>query len=162
MPWMEDMADKPTPLPCPFCGELLTHKTHRTGLDTDIWEHPRSAGCPLSEVGIGDPISIFDVQSDIAAWNKRTTPPEARPAPAHELVGYMSQARCFVHKHEVTEVEAQLYGWVPVYTLPAAPAQEPEYCDPSTTVYNLVEMVMSDCGHSTNNQNLLNIEGNLE
>ena len=114
------MADKPTPLPCPFCGELLTHKTHRTGLDTDIWEHPRSAGCPLSEVGIGDPISIFDVQSDIAAWNKRTTPPEARPAPAHELVGYMSQARCFVHKHEVTEVEAQLYGWIPVYTPPAA------------------------------------------
>jgi hypothetical protein len=36
-----------------------------------------------------------------------------------------------------------------------APVQEPEYCDPSTSVYKLVEMVMFDCGHSTNNQRLL-------
>ena len=42
-----------------------------------------------------------------------------------EPYGYMSQARCFVHKHEVTEAEAQLYGWVPVYTIPpAAPVPE--------------------------------------
>jgi len=37
----------------------------------------------------------------------------------------------------------------------SAPVQEPEYCDPSSTVYKLAEMVMSDCGHSTNNQRLL-------
>jgi hypothetical protein len=36
-----------------------------------------------------------------------------------------------------------------------APAQEPEHCDPSATVYKLAEMVMSDCGHSSNNQRLL-------
>lgn len=43
------------------------------------------------------------------------------------------------------------------YTPPAqpAPVQEPDYCDPSMTVYKLVEMIMSDCGHSTNNQRLL-------
>lgn len=38
---------------------------------------------------------------------------------------------------------------------PAAPVQEPGHCDPSTTVYKLAEMVMSDCGHSSNNQRLL-------
>ena len=47
----------------------------------------------------------------------------ALAAPAHELVGYMSQARCFVHKHEVTEAEAQFYGWTPVYTPPTAPTK---------------------------------------
>jgi hypothetical protein len=36
-----------------------------------------------------------------------------------------------------------------------APVQEPEHCDPSATVYKLAEMVMSDCGHSSNNQRLL-------
>ena len=35
------------------------------------------------------------------------------------------------------------------------PVQESEYCDPSSTIYKLAEMVMSDCGHSTNNQRLL-------
>jgi hypothetical protein len=45
-----------------------------------------------------------------------------------------------------------------LYTTPQAqpaPVQEPEHCDPSATVYKLVEMVMSDCGHSSNNQRLL-------
>jgi hypothetical protein len=32
---------------------------------------------------------------------------------------------------------------------------QPEYCDPSSTVYKLAEMVMSDCGCSSNNQRLL-------
>lgn len=31
----------------------------------------------------------------------------------------------------------------------------PEHCDPSCTGYELAAMVMSDCGHSTNNQRLL-------
>lgn len=31
----------------------------------------------------------------------------------------------------------------------------PEHCDPSCTSYELAAMVMSDCGHSTNNQRLL-------
>jgi hypothetical protein len=37
----------------------------------------------------------------------------------------------------------------------AALPDVPEHCDPSCTVYSLAEMVMSDCGHSTNNQRLL-------
>ncbi len=41
-------------------------------------------------------------------------------------------------------------------TPPAQPAPvQPEYCDPSSTVYGLAEMLMSDCGHSSNNQRLL-------
>ena len=36
-----------------------------------------------------------------------------------------------------------------------APVQEPEYCDPSSIIYKLAERVMSDCGHSTNDQRLL-------
>lgn len=31
----------------------------------------------------------------------------------------------------------------------------PDHCDPSCTSYDLAAMVMSDCGHSTNNQMLL-------
>lgn len=31
----------------------------------------------------------------------------------------------------------------------------PEHCDSSCTSYKLAEMVMSDCGHSTNNERLL-------
>lgn len=31
----------------------------------------------------------------------------------------------------------------------------PDHCDPSSTTYDLAAMVMSDCGHSTNNQRLL-------
>lgn len=31
----------------------------------------------------------------------------------------------------------------------------PDHCDPSCTSYDLAAMVMSDCGHSTNNQRLL-------
>lgn len=30
-----------------------------------------------------------------------------------------------------------------------------DHCDPSCTVYKLAEMVMSDCGHSSNNQRLM-------
>tara|TARA_R110000772_G_scaffold125466_20_gene232225 strand:- start:660 stop:1151 length:492 start_codon:yes stop_codon:yes gene_type:complete len=45
---------------------------------------------------------------------------EAQPAPVQEPVAWMTQARCFVHLHEFTEAEAKLYGWTPVYTLPAA------------------------------------------
>ena len=46
--------------------------------------------------------------------------------------------------HDCAKCKAQL-----------APVQEPEHCDPSATVYKLAEMVMSDCGHSSNNQRLL-------
>ena len=49
-----------------------------------------------------------------------TIPPAAQPAAMQQHVGYMSQARCFVHKHEATEAEAKQYGWIPVYTPPAA------------------------------------------
>jgi hypothetical protein len=35
------------------------------------------------------------------------------------------------------------------------PAQESEYCDPSSTIYKLAEMVMSDCGCSSDHQRLL-------
>ena len=43
-----------------------------------------------------------------------------KPAPVQEPVGWMTQARCFVHLHEFTEAEAKLYGWKPVYTTPPA------------------------------------------
>jgi len=39
-------------------------------------------------------------------------------APVQEPVGWLSQARCFVHVHECTEAEAKLYGWKSVYTTP--------------------------------------------
>ena len=35
------------------------------------------------------------------------------------------------------------------------PVQESEYCDPSSTIYKLAEMVMSDCGCSSDHQRLL-------
>jgi hypothetical protein len=42
------------------------------------------------------------------------------------------------------------------FTIPLSPpAAQPEYCDHSSTVHKLAEMVMSDCGHSSNNQRLL-------
>jgi hypothetical protein len=37
-----------------------------------------------------------------------------------EPVGYITQARCFVHLHECTEAEAKLYGWKALYTTPPA------------------------------------------
>jgi hypothetical protein len=52
----------------------------------------------------------------------KTTPinlPAAQPAPV-QLVGWMTQARNFVHVMEFTEAEAKLYGWIPVYTAPPA------------------------------------------
>jgi hypothetical protein len=51
---------------------------------------------------------------------------QALAAPVQEPVGYITQARCFVHLHECTEAEAKLYGWKALYTTPpAAPVQEP-------------------------------------
>jgi hypothetical protein len=44
---------------------------------------------------------------------------------------------------------AELFGYV------TPPAAQPEYCGPSSTAQKLAEMVMSDCGHSSNNQRLL-------
>lgn len=42
------------------------------------------------------------------------------------------------------------------YALAAIDAQGvPEICEPSCTTYELAAMVMSDCGHSTNNDRLL-------
>jgi hypothetical protein len=47
--------------------------------------------------------------------------PPAQPAPTVlEPVGYITQARCFVHLHECTEAEAKLYGWKALYTTPLA------------------------------------------
>lgn len=37
----------------------------------------------------------------------------------------------------------------------AQPEQEPEYCNPGTELYKVAARVMSDCGHSSNNQRLL-------
>jgi hypothetical protein len=50
----------------------------------------------------------------------RAAPPAAQPAPVQEPVGYITQARCFVHLHECTEAEAKLYGWKTIYTTPPA------------------------------------------
>jgi hypothetical protein len=41
---------------------------------------------------------------------------QARSAPVQEPVGYITQARCFVHLHECTDAEAKLYGWKALYT----------------------------------------------
>jgi hypothetical protein len=62
--------------------------------------------------------------NDIAVWmasfaQAQATPPAAQPAPV-QLVGWMTQARNFVHVMEFTEAEAKLYGWMPVYTAPPA------------------------------------------
>lgn len=46
---------------------------------------------------------------------------------------------------EIESLRAQLAARVP----------EPEHCEPSCLSYDLAAMVMSDCGHSTNNQLLL-------
>lgn len=46
---------------------------------------------------------------------------------------------------EIEGLRAQLAARVP----------EPEHCEPSCLSYDLAAMVMSDCGHSTNNQRLL-------
>jgi len=43
------------------------------------------------------------------------------------------------------------YGTAAMFGKPAAP----DHCDPSCTSYDLAAMVMSDCGHSTNNERLL-------
>jgi hypothetical protein len=61
-------------LPCPFCGAELQHRTFRVVFADDIWEHPKDTDCPLSKTGLGDPFHVFDNQSDIESWNKRTTP----------------------------------------------------------------------------------------
>jgi hypothetical protein len=42
-----------------------------------------------------------------------------------EHVGYITQARCFVHLHECTEAEAKLYGWKTIYTTPPAAQSAP-------------------------------------
>ena len=61
-------------LPCPFCGADLKHKKFRVVFADDIWEHPTSTDCPLSKTELGDPFHIYDNQSDIESWNKRTPP----------------------------------------------------------------------------------------
>jgi hypothetical protein len=68
------------PIPCPFCGAELQHRTFRVAFAfaDDVWEHPKDTDCPLSKFHLGDPLSIFDHPSDIEAWNKRT-PPAAHP-----------------------------------------------------------------------------------
>jgi hypothetical protein len=45
---------------------------------------------------------------------------QARSAPVQEPVGYITQARCFVHLHECTEAEAKLYGWKAISITPPA------------------------------------------
>lgn len=66
------MTTQHTPLPCPFCGAELDHKTSTQPVD-DTWEHPRNTDCPLSKMptAMDDPFFIFDNQSDISNWNKR-------------------------------------------------------------------------------------------
>jgi hypothetical protein len=49
---------------------------------------------------------------------------QAIAAPVQEPVGYITQARCFVHLHECTEAEAKLYGWKALYTTPPAPQRQ--------------------------------------
>lgn len=51
---------------------------------------------------------------------------------------------------------SSLDRFLQAYAIAAIEAQGvPEHCDPSCTSYELAAMVMSDCGHSTNNQRLL-------
>jgi hypothetical protein len=54
---------------------------------------------------------------------------QALAAPiVQEPVGYITQARCFVHLHECTDDEAKLYGWKAISITPpaAAPMQSVE------------------------------------
>lgn len=67
----------------------------------------------------------------------------------HEL--YAKSVAEVVEK--LTELDEELEGWQ--LGIRKLPAQQVEHCDPSYTTYKLAEMVMSDCGHSTNNQLLL-------
>lgn len=62
------------PLPCPFCGAELLHRSGRTGLNADIWEHPSDTYCMLSRVSaaLGDPLFLFDTKTEIELWNRRT------------------------------------------------------------------------------------------
>lgn len=57
--------------------------------------------------------------------------------------------------HGYVDMTAELmwHAWKARATLEAQGA--PDHCDPSCTSYDLAAMVMSDCGHSTNNQRLL-------
>jgi len=68
-------------LPCPFCGAELQHRTFRVVFADAVWEHPKDTDCPLSKTGLGDPLSIFDNQSDIESWNKRTPPAQPHRKP---------------------------------------------------------------------------------
>ncbi len=63
------------------------------------------------------------VRIDPVTGNAGIGTPPAQPAPVQEPVGYITQARCFVHLHECTEAEAKLYGWKALYTTP--PAAQP-------------------------------------
>jgi len=63
-----------------------------------------------------------------------------------------SELKCW---HRLTEDEQiNLLAFVKNTTPPAA-QQEPEYCDPSSVIYKVARIIMSDCGHSPNDQLLL-------
>ena len=103
---------------CGTCGYPLTSEERTTLVEKD--------GVMVKPAPVQEPALVI-YQGEIAKSNLPkgftgmlyTTPP-AQPAPVQEPVGYITQARCFVHLHECTEAEAKLYGWKAISITPPA------------------------------------------
>lgn len=99
---------------------------------------------------LGDPITYQDERNDdtITAINEALAQPEQEPTKemidAAERIDWAD-----------SDVRGNIVNmWQAMFA--AAPAQqEPEYCDPSSIIYKVARIIMSDCGHSPNDQLLL-------
>lgn len=61
---------------CPFCGDALIRRGPRNG--GKYFEHPATNFCLLAFLGVGDPLTVFDSPSTIAAWNRRASTQDVR------------------------------------------------------------------------------------
>jgi hypothetical protein len=100
------------------------------GPDEEGFSGPRPWNGFAQPAPVQEPVAaLIDENQRLRAELKFNTLPAAQPA-VQEPVGYITQARCFVHLHECTEAEAKLYGWKTIYTTPPAQPAVPDALNP--------------------------------
>ncbi len=101
---------------CGTCGYPLTSEERTTLVEKDgVMVKPAPAQEPALVIYQGE-ITKSNLPKGFTGMLYATQP----AAPVQEPVGYITQARCFVHLHECTEAEAKLYGWKAISITPPA------------------------------------------
>jgi hypothetical protein len=161
-PWSpNDTAHRPGGLPQDF----IKHEVELFD-DWSEWVNPKAeqyfmkcCDCGLvhemqfkvAKYSEGDECEFAEDADLQAVFRARRTTPPAQPAPVQEPIGYAVPT--FDFDNSVIK-KVHYAGTVPVYATPPE-AQPVPVQEPSISVQWLAEMIISDCGCSTNNERLL-------